>query len=325
MKIHMKTVYKKYVCLSGWCEAWLTSFLGTGLGLALAAAAVLSSCTQTEAPLGSEDNPIKLFFVPSVEAKTLEDNSKIFEKYLRQTTPYHYKVSIPMNYITVVEAFGTSRADVAALNPFGYVLAHKRHGAEAHMTVLRNGLADYRAQIVVHADSGIKTLEDLQKKQFAFVDPASTSGFLMPQKLFKSKGIVLGNTVFAKKHDNVISMVYRKQVDAGATFYSPPDGDKIQDARMLVLTQYPDVAEKVRILALTDPIPNDPIVFRKGLDPKIRETIIKGFEDFLASEEGAKSFKALYSVTGLKRATDADYEDVRNMIEEFGKVEGMSK
>jgi phosphonate transport system substrate-binding protein len=68
-------------------------------------------------------------------------------------------------------------------------------------------------------------------------------------------------SIFSMKHDSVITKVYLGEVDAGATFYSPPTEGKMEDARRLVLTQYPDVESKVRILELSEPIPNDPIVF----------------------------------------------------------------
>ena len=280
----------------------------------------LASCTSKEYPLGHEKNPVKLFFVPSVEAKTLEDNSKVFKKFLEANTPYKFRVSIPMNYITVVEAFGTKRADVAALNPFGYILAHQKHGAEARMTVVRYGMSTYRSQIVARTESGIEKLGDIEGKTMAFVDPASTSGYMMPTKLFKERTIKPAQTVFAKKHDNVISMVYPGQADAGATFYSPPEGGEIQDARRLVKTQYPDVEKKVKIIELTEPIPNDPIVFRKGMSEDMKQTIIDAFNEFIKSEEGKASFKAIYGVTGLVPATDQDYNVVRDMLKAVGST-----
>ena len=50
-------------------------------------------------------------------------------------------------------------------------------------------------------------------------------------------------------------MIYQGQVDAGATWYSPPLNGKIQDARKLVKTQYTDIESKVKIIHLTDPLP----------------------------------------------------------------------
>lgn len=114
----------------------------------------------------------------------------------------------------------------------------------------------------------IKSIEDLTKKA-AYVDPASTSGYILPLKLLKDKKIETKETVFALKHDNVISMVYQGQVDAGAAFFSPSHKnekgeEEIEDARRLVKTQYPDVEKKISIIGMSDSIPNDPFVFRKG-------------------------------------------------------------
>lgn len=284
----------------------------------------ITSCTSKKAELGTVENPIKLHFVPSVDAKVIEDNSKIFKDYLEKNTPYKYEVNIPQSFVAVVEAFGTKRADVAAINTFGYVLAHDKYQAEARLTVLRHGLSTYQSQFIVKADSAIKKLEDLAGKKIAYVDPASTSGYLLPLKTLKEKKIEPKESMFAQKHDNVVSMVYQGQVDAGATFYSPPSKDEkgkeqMEDARRLVLTQYPDVEKKVVILSLSEPIPNDPIIFRKEMPEEMKNKIVDAMMNFVTTEEGKAAFNAIYGVTALKKATDADYESVRTMLKTLGK------
>lgn len=282
-----------------------------------------SACTKKTAALGTEENPVKLHFLPSVDAKVIEENSKAFKDYLEKNTPYKFEITIPQSYVAVVEAFGTKRADVAAFNTFGYILAHDKYGAEAKMTVLRHGLATYQSQFLVKADSKIKTLEDLAGKKIAFVEPASTSGYLLPLKTLKEKGIVPKETVFAGKHDNVVSMVYQGQVDAGATFYSPPFKNEkgemqMEDARRLVLTQYPDVESKVVILSLSEPIINDPIVFRKDMPEEMKTKIVDTMMAFVATPEGKEAFKAIYGITEVKKATDADYDSARAMLKVTG-------
>ena len=279
----------------------------------------MTACTKKSAELGTEANPIKLYFVPSVDAKVIEMNSKTFKDYLEKNTPYKYEISIPQSYIAVVESFGTKRADIAALNTFGYVLAHEKYGAEARITVIRHGSSTYQSQFIARADSGINKIEDLAGKTVAFVDAASTSGYLLPMKTLKDKKIELKETTFAFKHDNVVSMVYQKQVDAGATFYSPPADGKMEDARRLVLTQYPDVEQKVKIIDLSVAIPNDPVVFRKDLPEEIKKNVTEAFIKFVGTEEGKKAFKEIYGVTELKTATDQDYQSVRDMLTALGK------
>lgn len=282
------------------------------------------SCTKNKAELGTAENPIKLHFVPSVDAKVIEDNSKKFKEYLEKATPYKYEVTIPQSFIAVVESFGTKRADVAAINTFGYILANEKYGAEAKLTVLRHGSATYQAMYVAKADSGIKKIEDFAGKKIAYVDPASTTGYLLPLKALKDKNIQPKETVFAQKHDNVISMVYQGQVDAGAAFYSPPTKnekgeDVIEDARRLVSTQYPDVGQKVVIVELSEHIPNDPIIFRKDMPEEVKNKVIEAMLGFVATPEGKEAFKAIYGVTELKKATDADYDGVRAMLKSVGK------
>lgn len=297
----------------------LTRFLYFGV---LLAALGLCSCTQRK-ELGTEKNPIKLHFVPSVDAKVIEDNSKILKDYLEKHTPYKYEITIPQSFVAVVEAFGTERADVAALNTYGYYKAYEKFGVEARLTVIRNGLATYQSQFIAKANGKIKKIEDLQGKRVAFVDASSGSGYLVPLKTLKDKNIKPSEIVFAGKHDNVIAMVYQGQVDAGATFYSPPSKNEkgeevVEDARYLVLTQYPDVMQKTVIIGLSDQIPNDAIAFRKNMPEEMKQQIVEALLEFIKTDAGKASFKAVYGGTELQKATDADYEQVRKMFKVLG-------
>lgn len=287
---------------------------------------IIVACTSKKAELGTKDNPIKLFFVPSIDAKVIEDNSKILKDYLEKNTPYKFDVAIPQSFIAVVEAFGTKRADVAGINTFGYILAHKKYGAEARLTMIRRGLSTYRAQFIAKEGGPIKTLADIQGKKMAFVDPASTSGFLLPKKILKDRKITPKDEVFAMTHDGVVSMVYQGQVDAGATYYSPPSEGEIQDARRMVKIQYPDVEKKIKIVELTDSIPNDPLIFRKDLPEEMKKTIVDAFIKFVRTPEGKAAFDKVYGATDLKLATDADYEPVKIMLESLNvDIEGAIK
>ena len=118
-------------------------------------------------------------------------------------------------------------------------------------------------------------------------------------------------------------MVYQGQVDAGATFYSPPHKDekgveKIEDARRLVLTQYPDVEQKISVVTLTQEIPNDPIVFRKDMPEEMKNKIAVAFLEMSKTEKGKAAMKAIYGVTEMKMATDKDYDPVRQMLKDLG-------
>ena len=275
-------------------------------------------CTKKERPLGHSKNPIKLAFIPSVDARLIQDHSKKIKAYLEKHSPYKFKIFIPASYIVVVEAIGTKKADIIFMNTFGYLLAHEKYDAQAKLIVVRHGLKTYRSEFLVRADSKIKKLEDLNGKKIAFVDPISTSGYILPFYILKQRGIKPKETVFAMRHGNVVTMVRQKQVDAGAAFYVPKVDNQIQDARRMVLSQYPKVEKEIKILSLTPPIPNAPVVFRKGISPSIEEKVIDLLMKYVKSPEGKENFKKMYAITGLERVTDADYEGVRKMMNTMG-------
>ncbi|MBY0554484.1 phosphate/phosphite/phosphonate ABC transporter substrate-binding protein [bacterium] len=280
---------------------------------------VLAACTKNTNELGSKENPIKFYLVPAQDILTLTEQGKVLQKYLTKDLSLEFAIEVPASYVAVVEAFGSKRADVAILNTLGYVLANEKYGAEARLKLVNRGRDEYAGQIIVRDDSKIKSIKDLNGKKFAFVDPASTSGYLLPQRLFKQQGIKIKESIFAGKHDTVVTAVYQKQVDAGATFYTPPDDDGTpKDARWLLRTQYPDVYKKIRILQLTDPIPNDPLMFRKEMPEELKVKIVDSLKRYIKTEEGAKVLKDLYHITDFKEASDKDYDKIREYLKDVG-------
>ncbi len=280
---------------------------------------LLGGCFNSKNDFGSEKRPIKIQFVPAVDTTDIEKNLQVLKKYLQENTPYKFSVTPAATFLEVVDGVGKKNVDIAAINTFGYVLAHEKHEAQAMITVLRHGSSTYQSQFLVRADSGINSLNQLSGKKLAFVDAASISGYLLPMKTLKDKNIEPQSIVFAKKHDSVVELIYQGKVDGGATFYSPPSEGKIDDARRLVLKQYPDVEKKIKILDLSEPIPNDPIIFGKHVPTEVKGKIAAALLNFALTDEGKFVLNKIYGVTELKKASDADYNGVRDMLRALGK------
>lgn len=277
------------------------------------------SCTRSN-ELGSKENPIKFYLIPAQDMQALSENGKVLQAYLKKELELEVLVELPISYIAVVEAFGSKRADAAIINTFGYVLANEKYGVEARLKLMNRGRDEYYGQIIARVD-GPKSIKELNGKKFAFVDPASTSGYLLPLKLFKEEKINIKEQIFAGRHDSVVTAVYQKQVDAGATFYTPPDDDGApKDARMLIKTQFPDVFDKIKILKLTGPIPNDPIIFRKDLSEDLKNKISTAMKKYIKTEEGAKTLHNMYHITDFKEAADKDYDKVRQYLKDLGRT-----
>lgn len=269
---------------------------------------------------GSEANPIRIMLTPSTDAHAIIKDGDLLARYLEHETGLHFSVSVPNYYITVVEAFGTNRADVAIMNTFSYLLANSKYNAKAVLRVARRyGELSYRGEFIVRADAGIDSLYQLHGKTIAYVDPSSTSGYIYPKEMLREKGIEPKQEMFANGHNQVVTKVYQGDVDAGAVFYSRQDtvtGEHL-DARAKIKTEYPDVFKKVKILELTREIPNDPVVVRSGLPGDIEQNVVRALIKYASTVEGKKSLMTIASVEGFVPSSDSDYQDVRELVSRY--------
>ena len=176
-----------------------------------------------EAELGSEDRPIQVLFVPSVDADVIVTGGEILADTLAEATGLNFEVSVPTSYAATIEAMCASPGDTIGFIPaLGYVLANERCGVQVGNAAVRFGLPWYAAQIVVRADSGIETLEDLNGLTWGVPSVTSTSGFLFPSAMFSDMGIEPGEVVEAGGHTSAMLAVYNGEVDFATGFFSPP-------------------------------------------------------------------------------------------------------
>ncbi|MCP4425633.1 MAG: phosphate/phosphite/phosphonate ABC transporter substrate-binding protein [Chloroflexi bacterium] len=187
--------------------------------------------TQTEtvevevekAPLGSEDRPIQVLFVPSVEADAIISGGELMAAELEKATGYKYVVSVPTSYAATIEAMCASPEDTIGFIPaLGYVLANERCGVQVGLASVRFGWSVYWAQIVVRDDSGIETIEDLAGKTWGSPSVTSTSGYLVPSAIFADAGIEPGEIVETGGHTNAMLAVAQGDVDFATSFFSAP-------------------------------------------------------------------------------------------------------
>lgn len=178
-----------------------------------------------DAAIGSEEHPIKVLFVPSVEADTIVAGGEVLAAALEEATGMHFEVSVPTSYAATIEEMCASPNDTIGFIPAqGYVLANQRCGVTVGAAAIRNGLPWYAAQFVVRADSGIESIEDLEGKTWGIPDFGSTSGYLYPRAMLEGAGISIPdeNIVETGGHPNSMLAVYNGEVDFATGFFSPP-------------------------------------------------------------------------------------------------------
>jgi phosphonate transport system substrate-binding protein len=98
------------------------------------------------------------------------------------------------------------------------------------------------------------------------------------------------------------------------------DGWRVLDARANIRTEAPDVMQKVRILAVSQAIPNDTLSFGPEFPADLRAMIEAALLEFAKTEAWGTSIGSadFYGWSGIEPATDADYDVVRAMVEATG-------
>jgi phosphonate transport system substrate-binding protein len=294
------------------------SFLLVLLALSVMAL-TLAGCG--EAKLGSEDNPVVMSFVPSGDTQDIIASGDEIAAAITDATGLVIVSNVGTDFAAVREAMGAGKAHIGWLNTFNYVLANEKFDVDVGLVTERFGATTYVGQLNVRADSGITSLEDLKGKTMCWVDPNSTSGYIIPRIMLQANGIDpdadFAKTVEAGSHNNVITQVYNGECDVGASY---------ADARSSIEEDFPDVNEVVAVLATTTEIPNDSVSFIKDMDPEMRAEIVAALLAYAQTEEGQAALENLYSIAGLQEADDTFYDGFRADLSKAGiDIEELAK
>lgn len=317
--------------------------------------------TTTEAPpaVGSEENPIKVLFVPSAEAEVIVTGGEIMKEALEAATGLSFEVSVPTSYAATIEEMCASPDNTMGFIPgLGYALASERCGVDVAFKAVRFGWSVYWAQFLVPRDSDVETLEDLEGLRWAYGDTGSTSGYMVPALMFDELGITPGEVVETGGHGQTALAVYNGEADFGTTYFSPPltpnfdwalgdapdipddlvdscapneEGSRlfcgpddaqwrVLDARASARSDAPDIVQKVKILTISDAIPNDTLSFGPEFPADVRAAVEAALVAFAETDEWEASIgnQDFYGWTGIEPAADAEYDNVRKMVALLG-------
>jgi phosphonate transport system substrate-binding protein len=282
--------------------------------------------------LGSADNPIVITFVPSGDTGKITTAGTAIADCLSQMTGLNFKMEVGTTFAASIEAMGAEKAQIGFLNTFSALLAGAKYGVTPALVAVRKYATNdldpdkalsgqlepfYKGQFIANADSGISSFADLKGKTFCFVDPNSTSGYIVPRIILAANGINpdtdFAATQNAGSHNNVAIAVYKGDCDAGVTYINV-----LTDTSANLAAQYPDIADKVKIFAVTPPIPNDGMQFIKSLDPNLRKVVVEGMMA-MANDPGGKAvLKSLYNYDSFQEVDATFYNEFLAVLQKAG-------
>ncbi|MCY4112447.1 MAG: phosphate/phosphite/phosphonate ABC transporter substrate-binding protein [Chloroflexi bacterium] len=289
-----------------------------GVVLALALPAVFMACgpdtaTPTEAPAAFGEATVdrtgwpakvRLGLIPT-EANVIADWTPVVE-HLEARLELEVEVFVGADYTATITAARNGDVDIVQLGPTSYVKAREQ-GADIEPVVRwineDSGIAGYNSLLITHKNSGITTIENARGRTFAFNDPESTSGFLVPTVFFLERNIdpesYFSDVSFAGSHEATALAVVNGTVDLASnnneTLPRLFETGKLNE-------------DDLRIIWTSALIPTDPISVQNSL-PASFHTAVK--EAFLSFDDPAAL--GVLRIQGWIPTEDGDYDVVRTL------------
>jgi phosphonate transport system substrate-binding protein len=217
------------------------------------------------------------------------------------------------DYAGVIEAMRFNKVQVAWFGNKSAMEAVDRASGEIFaQSVDKDGNPGYWSHIIVHKDSPFQKLEDVLKcdksLDFGIGDPNSTSGFLVPSTfIFSARGIdpkQCFRTVRNANHEANALTVANKLVHAAS--------NNNENLNRLKKTA-PDKAAEIRVIWTSPLIPSDPIVWRKDLDPGLKQKISNFFFSYGTQDENEKQVLIGLQWAPFKKSDNNQLLPIRQM------------
>lgn len=218
-------------------------------------------------------------------------------------------------YAVGIEAMKSGKLDILLVSPMSYYQANRVADIEPLVTTGTEGTVPYKTVFIVKSDrEDIKSLEDLKGKTFAFVDPASSSGYMYPKaKLMtdlnleadklESPGYFFKTVAYSGKHDSSVMGVVMGDYDAAAV--------ALQTIAPMAAAGLFDESD-LKIIGETDVIPSACYVMRSNLPQDLKDKI----KEFYLQYDDSSYFEQFYGNKGVRyiEAKDSDYDVVYEMV-----------
>ena len=263
------------------------------------------------------ENPDSLTFamVPTEETVAELELYKPVTDRMAELTGKKIEFFMPTSYASVVEGLLGGFVDVAVLGPYSYVIANEKDPSiEVFATYakkpghLQEEGPGYRAALVSKKGSKFTDIESLKGATIGLTDPGSTSGNLMPRVVFADVvGMDIekyfGKVAYTGSHELSTVAVAEGKVDAA--FVATHRFDNVVNKGEVKL-------ENFNVLWQSDPIPQDPFVYRNALCKDIRDKVAETFLG-LKDQPNAKKFLANVKSNTFVPMSAKDYDIIRTL------------
>ncbi|MGE5301140.1 MAG: phosphate/phosphite/phosphonate ABC transporter substrate-binding protein [Acidobacteriota bacterium] len=262
----------------------------------------------------AQQKEILIGLIPEMNVFKQRERFKPLAEYLTKKTGIRVNLTILSRYGNIIERFTSEKMDGAFFGSFTGALAIQKLGVVPLARPMNlDGSTQYWGYLFVRKDSGIKSVSDMKGKKMAFVEKATTAGYVFPVAYFKEHGVkdvdkYFSDHFFAGSHDAAIYAVLDRKADVGAAKHSMYDRVRKADPR---------VDKELVILAESAKVPSNGLCVRKGLDKNIQKKLKEALLNIDKDPEGKIVLEKFGGIKFIE-TTVADYKPVFDIARKAG-------
>ncbi|HEY6010306.1 MAG TPA: phosphate/phosphite/phosphonate ABC transporter substrate-binding protein [Nitrospirota bacterium] len=230
-----------------------------------------------------------------------------FLKYLEEKIGEKVEYVDRESYAEINEMLRTRKLEAAFVCSGPYVDGKKQFGLELLAAPQAYGATTYYSYIIVGKDSPLRSFEELRGKRFAFTDPLSNTGKLVPTymlaKMHETPERFFREIIYTKSHDKSIKAVAQGIVDAASV-------DSLIWEYMNATN--PEFTSRTRVLKKSPPYAIPPVVVPGTLAPSLKAKLKQAFLNAHTDPKGSELLQKM-KIERFVVIDDSAYDSVREM------------
>lgn len=263
---------------------------------------IIISAAQAHA----EPRPLRVGITAVLIEQDINLNQQVAE-YIGKRLNAHVDVVYRKSYREINDMLGRAEIDVAFVCGYAYIAGRDDIGLDLLAVPIVKGKPLYRSYVIVPSASEDRDLSDLRGKRYAFTDPLSNSGYLVPVFWLSRKGenpeTFFKKHIFTRAHYNSIEAVAMRIVDgASVDSYIWEHAKKTN----------PQLVSRTRVIKESGLLPFPPVVARRGLDEKIKAKVREVLLSMNKDPDGKEILREM-GLDGFVAVKDEFYSPIREM------------
>lgn len=266
------------------------------------------------APARAQPERLLIGLIPEMNIFKQKQRFRLLGAYLAKKTGIPVEFTILPRYSNIVESFTTDKLDGAFFGSFTGALAIRKLGVvPLARPVNPDGSSTYHGLLLVRKNSGIASVASMRGKRMAFVDKATTAGYLFPLAYLREHGASGGpayfsETFFTGSHDAAISAVLDGKADIAAVKHSIYDR---------IEKENPRIKAELTIIDRSPAVPSNGLCVRSDLPVDLQGKLKLALLDLEADPAGRAVLEEFGALRFIK-TTAADYRPVFEMAAQAG-------